>query len=264
MSYDSTCQYLAETFPTDFANWLLGKPITLTKLEPTELSVDPIRADSVILLQSSNVIVHLEFQTRPDENMAFRMADYWIRLHRKNPNKQIHQTIIYLKRTDSTLAYQTSFKSPQLTHNFNIIRLWEQPTEIFQKCVGLLPLAVLTKTDNPTETLKAVAKQIDEITDRKLRSNVAAATAIISGLTLGKEIIQRLLRREIMEESVIVQDLLLEGEIKGEAKGIAKGKLEGKLEERTQIALNMLHSDISIELIAQFTGLSIEQIQKLQ
>jgi predicted transposase/invertase (TIGR01784 family) len=101
-----------------------------------------------------------------------------------------------------------------------------------------------------------------------LQSDIAAATAIISGLALSKEIIQRLLRSEIMKESVIYQEILLEGEVRGEAKGIAKGKaeglVEGKLAERTQIALNMLHSGISIDLIAQFTGLTIEQIQKLQ
>ena len=39
----------------------------------------------------------------------------------------------------------------------------------------LLPLAVLTK-DDPTETLKSVAKQIKIITDKRIQSNVIAAT----------------------------------------------------------------------------------------
>ena len=25
--YDNTCKFLAETFPSDFASWLLGRPI---------------------------------------------------------------------------------------------------------------------------------------------------------------------------------------------------------------------------------------------
>jgi predicted transposase/invertase (TIGR01784 family) len=74
--YDNTCKFLAETFPVDFASWLLGKPIPLTKLEPSELSVEPIRADSVIFLESSEIIVHLEFQTKTDDAMAYRMANY--------------------------------------------------------------------------------------------------------------------------------------------------------------------------------------------
>ncbi|MEA5620195.1 flagellar assembly protein H, partial [Cronbergia sp. UHCC 0137] len=99
-----------------------------------------------------------------------------------------------------------------------------------------------------------------------------AATAIISGLALKKEVIQRLLRSEIMKESVIYQEILLEGKAEGIAEGIAKGKAEGKAEgiakgkaeEKTLIALNMLRSGLSIDLIAQITGLSLEQIQKLQ
>ena len=55
-----------------------------------------------------------------------------------------------------------------------------------------------------------------------------------------------------MKESVIYQEILLEGEAKGEAKASNK------------IALNMLSSNISVELVAQFTGLTLKQVQKLQ
>jgi predicted transposase/invertase (TIGR01784 family) len=254
--YDNTCKFLAENFSTDFASWLLGEPITLTKLEQSELALDPIRADSVILLQSQRIIMHLEFQTRTDQTMAFRMLDYWVRLRRKYPQTKIYQVVIYLKPTNSPLVYQTSFESEQATHKFNVIRLWEQPTEIFQQYAGLLPLAVLTKTENATEVLKQVVKQMDDITDQKVKNNLAATTAIISGLVLDKEVIQRLLRSDIMKESVIYQEILLEGEAKGEARGEAKAA--------NQIAINMLRSGLAVDLIAQLTGLSLEQIQRLQ
>lgn len=149
MSYDNTCKFLAENFPADFAIWLLGEPIPLTKLKPSELSIEPIRADSVIFLQSAEIILHIEFQTRTDEDIPFRMVKYWTRLYDRYPNKKIYQTVIYLKRTNLSLAYQTNFISEQMTHNFNVIRLWEQPTETFQQYLGLLPLAVLTKTIQP-------------------------------------------------------------------------------------------------------------------
>jgi predicted transposase/invertase (TIGR01784 family) len=258
--YDNTCKFLVENFPTDFATWLLGKPIALTKLEPSELSVDPIRADSVILLESSEVIVHLEFQTKTDDTMPYRMANYYLRLYGKYPTQKIHQTVIYLRPTKSTLAYQTNFTTNKLNHEFNVIRLWEQPTEPFQQYQGLLPLAVLTKTGNPSETLREVAKLIDNIEDRKVKSNVTAATAIISGLALDHEVIQRLLRSEIMEESVVYQEILREGLTKGKAEGLAKGKVEAA----NQIALNMLRSNMSPDLVAQLTGLTAKQILKLQ
>jgi len=254
--YDNTCKFLAETFPSDFASWLLGRPISLTKLEASELTLEPIRADSVIFLESSEVILHLEFQTRTDETMAYRMANYWLRLYGKYPNREIHQTVIYLKSTSSPLVYQTSFSSQKLNHEFNVIRLWEQPTDILQNYLGLLPLSVLSKTEDAIETLRKAAKIIDNIEDKQVKNNVSAATAIISGLALNKDVIQHLLRSEIMKESVIYQDILLEGKV--------KGKAEGKAEERNQIALKMLLSNVSVDLVSQFTGLSIKQIEKLQ
>jgi predicted transposase/invertase (TIGR01784 family) len=63
-----------------------------------------------------------------------------------------------------------------------------------------------------------------------------------------------------MKESPIYQDILLEGLAKGKAEGLAKGEAEAV----NQIAARMLLSDISPDLIAQFTGLSSKQIQKLK
>jgi len=269
---DNICKFLAETFPTDFASWLLGEPIAFTKLEPSELSVEPIRADSVIFLKSLKMILHIEFQTDPNKNIPFRMTDYLLRLHRQFPDMEIYQVVIYLTPSQSPLVYETTFNLGGLSHQFNVIRIWEQPTEIFRKYQGLLPFAALSQTNNPEETLRQVARQIESIEDKQVQSNVAASTAIISGIALNKEIIQRLLRSEIMKESVIYQEILREGIAEGEAKGLAKGKAEGiaegeakgKTKERNQIAINMMHSNISVELIAQFTGLTLKEVQKLQ
>jgi predicted transposase/invertase (TIGR01784 family) len=265
---DNICKFLAESFSRDFASWILGEAITLTKIEPSELSVEPIRADSVIFLESTEIILHIEFQTEPNKNIPFRMTDYRLRQYRKFPNKQVYQVVIYLTPSQSPLVHETTFNIGKLNHEFNVIRLWEQPTEIFQQYQGLLPFAALSQTNNPEETLRQVAKQIEQITDKQVQSNVAASTAIISGIALNKEIIQRLLRSDIMKESVIYQEILLEGMAEGKAKGRAEGKAEGLAEGEAKasnkIAQNMLRSNISLDLVAQFTGLNLKQVEKLQ
>ena len=261
---DNICKFLAESFSSDFASWILGEAIALTKIEPSELSVEPIRADSVIFLESTAIVLHIEFQTEPNKNIPFRMTDYQLRLYRKFPEKQIHQVVIYLSPSQSRLVYENTFNIGSLNHEFNIIRLWEQPTEIFQRYQGLLPFAVLTNNQDPEETLRQVARQIENIEDKQVQSNVAASTAIISGIALNKEIIQRLLRSEIMKESVIYQEILLAGKAEGKAEGIAEGEAKGKTQERNQIALNMLRSNIAPDLVAQLTGLTLKQVQKLQ
>ncbi len=78
-----------------------------------------------------------------------------------------------------------------------------------------------------------------------------------------------------MKESVTYQEILREGLEEGKARGLEEGKTKG-LEEGLaigeakatnqikQIAKNMIDSGLTIDLIAQLTGLTPEQIQKLQ
>ncbi|MEH2334613.1 hypothetical protein [Nostoc sp.] len=61
------------------------------------------------------------------------------------------------------------------------------------------------ETNDRGSTLQLVAQEIIGITDQRLQRNVAAATAILAGLVLEKGFIQRVLRRDIMRESVIYQ-----------------------------------------------------------
>jgi predicted transposase/invertase (TIGR01784 family) len=270
--YDNICKFLAETFPTEFASWLLNEAIPLTELKPTELSIEPIRADSLTLLQSKQLVLHLEFQTRPDPNLPFRILDYGVRIYRKFPEKQLRQVVIYLLPTDSELVYQNFFSRGKTTHEFEVIRLWQQPPEAFESSIGLLPLTILAKVENRAEKLKQIARQLDRVEDRNLQRNLIASTAVLAGLVLDKEAIQRILRSEIMRESVIYQEILAEGEAKGEArgeargevKGEARGEIKGEAKAMRQVAINMLAVEMPIAQIARLTGLTIEEIELIQ
>ena len=50
--FDNVCKFLAENYSRDLAGWLLGEPMGLTKLSPSEFSGEPIRADALILMES--------------------------------------------------------------------------------------------------------------------------------------------------------------------------------------------------------------------
>ena len=246
--YDDTCRFLAENFSADFASWLLGEAITLTEIKPSELSLEPIRADALILLQSDKSVLHLEFQTRPDPEIPFRMFDYRARVYRRYRNKTMRQIVIYLKQTSSDLVQQTSFVLEQTRHDFSVIRLWEQPDSLFLRYPGLIPFAALSQTHDPEETLRQVAQSINQISDPTTQANLTAASAILAGLRLEDEVIYRLLRRDIMQESTIYRSIQEETE--------AKAKRE--------IALNLLRDGFAIEAIARGTKLSIEEVQQIQ
>ncbi len=258
--YDNICKFLAENYKDDLATWLLGVPIKLTKLSPTELSNEPIRADSLILLQSEELILHIEFQTDPDDEIPFRMIDYRIRGYRRFPHKEMRQVVIYLRKTGSESVYKNNFRLTSTYHEFEVIRLWEQSTDKFINTPGLLPFAVLSQTKDPTMVLSQVARAVESITNQQQQKNIAAASAILAGLVLKQDVIKKILRSDIMRESVIYQEILAEGEAKGEI----KGEIKGEAKEKRKVALNLLQIGMSLEQISQVTELSIEQIQALQ
>jgi predicted transposase/invertase (TIGR01784 family) len=270
--YDNTCKFIAENFPDAIATWLLGKSVKLTQLSPKELSLEPIRADSLILQQSEDLVLHVEFQTKPSEEIPFRMADYRLRVYRRFPQKRMVQVVVYLKPSKSPLVSQDYFRIKELQARFRVIRLWEQPKEIFFQLPGLLPFAVLSKTDNRYEVLKQVAIELDKIESRRDRSNLSAASNILAGLALDEYTISQIIRRDIMRESVIYQAILREGELIGEQRGRLegeqRGRLEGEqqgiLEGKQQIARNLLKSGMTLEQVVQLTDLPLEVVQSLR
>jgi predicted transposase/invertase (TIGR01784 family) len=260
--YDNVCKFLAENYSRDFAQWLLGEPLSFTQLSPSELSLEPIRADALILLESDQIILHLEFQTDPDPKMSFRMLDYRTRVYRRFPKKTMRQVVIYLKETSSPLVQENAFILPNTRHEYEVLRLWEIPAEKMLGLSGLLPLANLGKTPNRPEILRQVAAKIDNIEGRTEKSNLAAATAILAGLVLSKEIIGSLLREEIMRESVIYQDI----RESGKAQGREEGREEGRREEAVSLILRLLNrrlGEISSTLSQQIQELSLEQLETL-
>jgi predicted transposase/invertase (TIGR01784 family) len=255
---DNISKFLIEKYSTDFATWLLGEPVNFTTINPTELNVEPIRADSVMLLQSSEIVLHTEFQTVGDETMPFRMADYYLRLRRKFPSRDIQQIVIYLKPTGSNLVRQTRYQTPVMTHEFRVIRLWEEPVEIFLSTPGLLPYAVLSQASNKEQVLMRVVEELEQVADSKEQSNLAAATSILAGLHLDENKIRQLMRSPIMRESTMYQSILQEG--------LERGMTEGRTTEGRSLVLKQLArklGSLSPELTARVSCLSLDRLEAL-
>jgi predicted transposase/invertase (TIGR01784 family) len=260
--FDNISKFLIEQYSPDFASWLVGEPIVLTELKPSELSLEPIRADALILLQSAEVVLHCECQTNPDSTMPFRMADYALRVYRRFPNKRLVQIVIYLRQTDSERVYQTTFVANGMRHEFQVVRLWEQPTEVFLQRPGLLPFAALSQTSDRASVLREVAQSIEELPDRQQQSNLSAATGILAGLVLDKQVIRRVLRRELMQESVIYQELREEARQEVRQELLDEGRQEG---ERSLILRQLTRrvGDLPDSARSHIDTLAITQLEAL-
>ena len=164
MSYDNTAKYLAELYPDEFAKWLLTSELQEVTVLKTELSLEPIRADFVTFLQTTNRILHIEFQTLATSNppIPLRILDYYVRLTRQY-RKPVTQVVIFLQQTSDELAFTEEYTGEQTTHRYRVIRLWEQDSALFLDNPALLPLAPLTRTDSPTALLSQVAQNVAKI-----------------------------------------------------------------------------------------------------
>lgn len=121
-----------------------------------------------------------------------------------------------------------------------------------------------SQTEDPTMVLSQVAEAVEKIKDQQQQRDIAAASSILAGLVLNRNVIKKIFRSEIMRESVIYQDILEEGEAKGEARGKAEGEAKGKAETTRKLAINLLRIGMNLEQIAEVTELSVEQVRALQ
>ncbi|NET69821.1 MAG: Rpn family recombination-promoting nuclease/putative transposase [Sphaerospermopsis sp. SIO1G2] len=259
MSFDNVCKLLAEKYPLDFAVWLLPEQPKKIKVLKTELSIEPIRADFVTFLQTENRILHLEFQTKATSQppIPFRMLDYSVRLTRQY-QVPITQVVIFLQATVDEIAFTETYINETTHHRYRVIRMWEEEPELFLHTLALLPLAPLTKTNSPSGLLSQVSRNLDKITDRATKQDIAAYTEILAGLRFKKDFIRQLLSEDIMKESVIYQDIFQQGELKGEIKGELKGEIKFCLR-----LLQQRFGELDTEIITRVKNLPVEQLENL-
>ncbi|MBD2488818.1 hypothetical protein H6G77_14905 [Aulosira sp. FACHB-615] len=87
-----------------------------------------------------------------------------------------------------------------------------------------------------------------KIEDSTIQANLIAASAILAGLRLEQNVIYSLVRRDIMQESVIYRSIQEEAEAR----------------KQREIANNSLREGFPVEVVARITGLSIAEVQQLQ
>jgi predicted transposase/invertase (TIGR01784 family) len=266
LAYDNICKYLVEEYPAEFVRWLSGEETNDIQILKTELSVEPIRADSLTLLQTANQILHLEFQTVPTSNpsLPLRMLDYWVRLKRLY-DCPIQQVVIFLKATTSEEVFIDQFEDTNTQHRYQVIRLWEQDPAPLLANSALLPLATLARADSPRILLEQVAAQIDRIEEPSQKGSLSACVEVLAGLRFEKNLIRQLLREEVMRESVIYQDILQKGLDEGRKQGLQQGLQQG-LEQEARLVMRQLSRRFGVlepQLQERIRGLSLPGLEEL-
>lgn len=123
---------------------------------------------------------------------------------------------------------------------------------------ALLPMATLARSDSPRALLEQVAAAVDMIEETEERQNISTCIQVLAALRFEKDLIRQLFREEVMQESVIYQDILQKGEQQGLQKGLQQG-------EATVILrlLTRRFGAINPQVEQRIRGLSITQLEEL-
>lgn len=254
---DNLCKRLAEQYPAQFAAWLFG--VSQVTVQKTELSREPIRADAVIFSHAGIETLHAEFQTtlKSAVPMPLRMLDYYVGLKRKQPHRRVRQALIVLKQTGGEIPDR--YEDELTVHRYHVVKLWEQDPVELLKHEGLLPLATLCRTDSGEKLLGTVAAQIKRIKSRERRRETLNWSRVLAGLRYDKSLIIKVLKEsDMLEESVIYQDIFQKGKQQGVEQGVEQGERRVALRQ-----LERRFGKLPPGVRGQIAGLAVTQLEEL-
>lgn len=243
--YDNLLKSLLEGQEKEMLPYFLPGADFLDALN-VELVRTPLRVDRVykIRYEGRVHILHFEFESGSNNNMATRLLDYHVYLYRKYKLPVI-SIIIYpfpTKMVESPLR-ETSGEKDILVFNFEVFPLWKMKAEqyVSKHAVALYALLPTMEGANSQLLHKAIEEMVEyyKSDDTKLAQEFRWM-----GIVLRKTRMPRNDRREIEERLNMWDDLMerdpkmrkirKESEMKGRAEGKAQGLVEGKAEGKAE------------------------------
>jgi predicted transposase YdaD len=174
----------------------------------------------------------------------------------------IEQVVIFLKHTNSELVFQNQYQDDYTTHDYRIIRIWEQNPAPLLVTPELLPLAALAQSENPNTLLEQVARQVAIIEETEQRQNISACVFVLAGLRFEKKLIRQLFREDVMRESVTYQDILEQGVQKGVQQGMQQGMQRGEV-AILQRLISRRFGELEPQVNERIQRLAIPQLENL-
>lgn len=234
--YDSGMKRLVKINPADYVSWLVQDAIYLEEYNP-HLPNRSIDADSLLKAAYKAVpdrpfLVHIEFQTKPDLEMARRLWEYNVSATIKYglPTKSF---VIYLKKISqvATAPYQVKIPDGEEIHRFHfgVIKLWEIATEELRQTglTGLLALLPLTENGAKREVVETMIDDLQSEIEGETQRDMLSIGLTFATLVFNKKDQDWLMRRismleDILEESPFYQQIMHRGEEKGRVQGLEK------------------------------------------
>ncbi|TAE45712.1 MAG: hypothetical protein EAY69_09960 [Cytophagales bacterium] len=202
-------------------------------------------------------ILHIEFQSKDESDMIYRMQEYYAILKKKY-QIPIEQIVIYLDKNPSKM--QTQLPENEIFNGFQLLSLHEIGYKNFidSEIPEEVILAILCnfeeeKVEKVLEkiilTLKKISK--DEITLQKYVRQILILSRLRNFTNIFHEIIQN--------NMPITLDIDIENDVL-----YKRGEIKGKTENSRQVAIKAIKKGFDDETINELTGLSVAEIKQIR
>jgi predicted transposase YdaD len=217
----------------------------VTAAESVTLSVASREADCVLRLERDGAVWyrHLEFQSRPDDEMARRCFEYNSRLI-LHYNAPVLTTVVYLL-PGADRGTEDAFRlyiGDRLVYEWRyvVVRLWEISVENAFESGELGPLALvpLLRGGDAPENVREAVRRLDAF-PRPQSLDAMSVLLDFASQRYDRATLRRVLGKDRIMESYLWQMGLDEGEAKGLAKGLAEGREEGQANAARQICADL-------------------------
>ncbi|WXJ85578.1 hypothetical protein MTCOM_20670 [Moorella thermoacetica] len=213
--------------------------------------------------QQGPLAIHLEFQSRNDDEMPYRMLRYALEIH-KTYHLPVYQIVIYFGQWQMNMTSQLEYRLGDqnlLDYRYHLIDVGnityeELKNSPHQRLLSLLPVVDREKRQKGgKEFLQRCAEDIiNSDLDLETKKTVLLRAEIFAGLVFDKKAID-LVFREVeqmlsIEESAGYQRIFEKGMEKGIEKGMEKG-IEKGMEKGMEKGQQESLLDVTIRLLSK-------------
>jgi hypothetical protein len=228
--WDDTMKRLIRAYPQHFVSWILKGAIFKAALS-IELKNWTRETDFLleVIQNERQMLVHMEFQSREDEDLAQRLLEYNVLATREH-GRPVLSCLIYMRKdskiAESPLVWELPTGQKVLYFHFIVIKLWEITAEelIQTNLIGLLPLVPLTKDGGQYEVIDEVVTKLASEKEYNLLEYARRFASLAFKDSTDREWLNRrfAVYKDILEDSWVVQEERLEGELRGLHRAIVK------------------------------------------
>ena len=202
-------------------------------------------------------VLHIEYQAKNDMDMVYRMAEYSIMLQWKY-RLPVKQYVIFIGMGKLRMPQHISTENFQF--RYQLLALSAIDYKIFLKSdkpeEKLLAILANFETDGAVLAIKRILREVKSFSGGDL-----AEGRYFNQLRVLVQL--RNLEQQFEEAMETITKFFKEEKDPLFRKGEAIGEVMGREREKRETALKMKRSGLAVELIADITGLSIAEIEKL-